>query len=218
MAWIKHQVTLLTKNREVRRIYDEFGLGGYGLYWRLIELIQANDGSVKLNDIIRCSHKGLNAKAIIKITSKEYGLFITNDEGMVSLARESASDRASSQASDRASISASDRLPAVPFSDDLKNRIDIENLRYDNDNDDDNYNDDDDDNEKFRAKMFREYPRVMSMQKRITKEQFDKIVNKFGLECATDTIMRMENCPKLHRQYISAYLTLNNWCKSSKIR
>ena len=71
--------------------------------------------------------------AIIMITSKVYDLLTNDNEHMNSLARASASERASSRPRYRASSSASDRLPAVHYYVLKKNRIDIV-IENDNEN------------------------------------------------------------------------------------
>lgn len=75
-------------------------------------------------------------------------------------------------------------------------------------------------NEKDKAKSFEEkmkehYPRVMSMKKPLTHDQYRKLVNedKYKVSLIKETLEAMENSARLHKDYISSYLTLRNWIK-----
>ena len=48
---------------------------------------------------------------------------------------------------------------------------------------------------------------------KLTKEEYDKLVSKFGKPMVDDVIEAMENYKGLGKKYVSAYSTANNWCK-----
>lgn len=66
---------------------------------------------------------------------------------------------------------------------------------------------------KFRSLMVENYPNVMAMRKPLKKYEYDRGVARFGEETVTTVIQAMENTPKLTTKYISANLTMVDWCK-----
>lgn len=65
----------------------------------------------------------------------------------------------------------------------------------------------------FHAQMLTNYPSVMALKKPLRKIEFDKVVMKYGLPTTVRTIREMENYRNLNKKYVSAYLTLLNWCE-----
>lgn len=66
---------------------------------------------------------------------------------------------------------------------------------------------------RFDDYMKSNYPRVCKMAKPLTLEKYKQLVSDYGLETTTDTLNALENCAHLNQKYVSAYMTLNNWCK-----
>ena len=56
------------------------------------------------------------------------------------------------------------------------------------------------------------YPTVFSMDEKITPEQCDTLISKFGKPMIVTILGQMENWKPLLKKNTSAYLTLNNWC------
>lgn len=61
-------------------------------------------------------------------------------------------------------------------------------------------------------------PRVQRMQKPITEKQAVELTEKFKTEqekkALKETFEAMENFAQLHKKYVSAYLTVDNWVQS----
>jgi len=66
---------------------------------------------------------------------------------------------------------------------------------------------------KFEAWILKDAPRVAKMEEPITQEQFNKLMLKYSKELIMEKVLAMQNRADLHKNNISAYLTLNNWSK-----
>lgn len=66
----------------------------------------------------------------------------------------------------------------------------------------------------FYQEMLQRFPRVCQMEKVLTYEQLQRL-NQAGYtnQQIRDVLQQMENNRNLHRNYVSAYLTLNNWIR-----
>ena len=53
--------------------------------------------------------------------------------------------------------------------------------------------------------------RVMSMEKPLTADEYDKLFNEIGKEAIFQQVQAMENYKDLHKKNISAHLTIKNW-------
>lgn len=54
-------------------------------------------------------------------------------------------------------------------------------------------------------------PRVMAMEKPITADEYDKLYNEIGKDAIFQQVQAMENYKDLHKKNVSAYLTIRNW-------
>ena len=55
--------------------------------------------------------------------------------------------------------------------------------------------------------------RVMSMEKPLTADEFDKLYIDIGKDAIFHQVQAMENYKDLHKKNVSAYLTISNWHK-----
>lgn len=55
--------------------------------------------------------------------------------------------------------------------------------------------------------------RVMSMEKPLTADEYDKLFTEIGKEAIFQQVQAMENYKDLHKKNVSAYLTISNWHK-----
>lgn len=55
--------------------------------------------------------------------------------------------------------------------------------------------------------------RVMSMEKPLTADEFDKLYTDIGKDAIFHQVQAMENYKDLHKKNVSAYLTISNWHK-----
>lgn len=105
--------------------------------------------------------------------------------------------------------------------------IEIENHRLEenkpNVNGNGDVNENGNDNEKVnvvvsdRMKSFNlKYKRVQKLKEPITDEQLETLLKDYGRDIMTKIFDNMENFKKLHTNYMSAYLTANNWAKKEK--
>ena len=63
----------------------------------------------------------------------------------------------------------------------------------------------------FNRQMKEHYPRVSSMKKPLTWDQYRKLKEKYSVEEIGHTLKCMENRANLNTRYVSAYLTILNW-------
>ena len=63
----------------------------------------------------------------------------------------------------------------------------------------------------FNRQMKEHYPRVSSMKKPLTWDQYRKLKEKYSVEEIAHTLKCMENRANLNTRYVSAYLTVLNW-------
>lgn len=64
----------------------------------------------------------------------------------------------------------------------------------------------------FIQKMNENYPNVMGMEKPLTYEEWCKLIELYGDKLPKEKLSEMENKPNLQSSYVSAYLTVRNWC------
>lgn len=69
-----------------------------------------------------------------------------------------------------------------------------------------------DDEIQFNERMKEEYPRVMAMKKPMSLTEYDKLVSKFGEHLVEIKLSSLNNYTDI-KKYVSAYDTINNWCK-----
>ena len=55
--------------------------------------------------------------------------------------------------------------------------------------------------------------RVMSMEKPLTADEYDKLFTDIGKDAIFHQVQAMENYKDLHKKNVSAYLTISNWHK-----
>lgn len=69
----------------------------------------------------------------------------------------------------------------------------------------------------FAEYMKANYPRVNRMKKPLTLEQYNNLVSKYGTDTVVKCMANLENYSKINN-YVSASMTLNNWCSMEKER
>ena len=62
--------------------------------------------------------------------------------------------------------------------------------------------------------MYEHYPLIMKMDKPLTYAEFKTLRENFDVDLVWDKMDNLENTKNMRKKYVSAYLTLNNWCKS----
>ena len=63
--------------------------------------------------------------------------------------------------------------------------------------------------------MHEHYPLIMKMDKPLTYDEFKTLRENFDVDLVWDKMDNLENTKNMRKKYVSAYLTLNNWCKMS---
>jgi hypothetical protein len=63
--------------------------------------------------------------------------------------------------------------------------------------------------------MYEHYPLIMKMDKPLTYAEFKTLRENFDVDLVWDKMDNLENTKNMRKKYVSAYLTLNNWCKMS---
>lgn len=222
--WFKHPVNSSVENVFLRRVIDDFGLAGYGMYWMMEEDIERNGGVSLMSRWIRNSHRGLKAKDIQLMASSEYGLFATSQLGVITrltndlFSRDAcASDGgASGGASDRTSDRTSAGVCACHSSINKKEEREgvpeaplplpgEEKVKTKEEEEAD-----------YLKRMWAEFPTVMSLSRPLTLAESDRLVRDFGQETVWDVLEAMENTKNLCRKYNSANLTARKWCKTQR--
>lgn len=66
----------------------------------------------------------------------------------------------------------------------------------------------------YTAWMVKNANRVLKMKQPLTAYQVKMLREDFSREVIQKTLLAMQNRGDLHRKYVSAYLTANNWCKT----
>lgn len=194
MAFIKHTGVLKTNDSRLRKLVEDFGFSGYGFFWLTVEFLLRYEGRVPFHDVImKRKERGLRKDEIIKIVT-EYGLFETDENGMLILAPDCPPECMPARPRGRmvASTSAGHSRSLKEL--ELELPLNEEEV-------------------KFRSLMVENYPNVMAMRKPLKKYEYDRGVARFGEDTVTTVIQAMENTPKLTTKYISANLTMVDWCK-----
>lgn len=65
----------------------------------------------------------------------------------------------------------------------------------------------------YTEKMKERYPRIMKMEKPLTLDQAKKLKKKYDADLISKIMDDMENYKQLLKRYVSAYLTIGNWCQ-----
>ena len=63
--------------------------------------------------------------------------------------------------------------------------------------------------------MHEHYPLIMKMDKPLTYDEFKTLRENFDVDLVWDKMDNLENTKNMRKKYVSAYLTINNWCKMS---
>lgn len=66
--------------------------------------------------------------------------------------------------------------------------------------------------------IFDNYPNISTLKHQITEKQCIQLKGKYSTQLITLKLDAMENKKTLNKDYNSVYLTLNNWCKSGKLK
>lgn len=67
---------------------------------------------------------------------------------------------------------------------------------------------------KFREWIEEKAPRVCRMKEPLTIKQFFALKKKYDSRIISEILIAMQNRADLHKKYVSAYLTINNWAKN----
>ena len=63
--------------------------------------------------------------------------------------------------------------------------------------------------------MHEHYPFIMKMDKPLTYDEFKTLRENYDVDLVWDKMDNLENTKNMRKKYVSAYLTINNWCKMS---
>lgn len=63
--------------------------------------------------------------------------------------------------------------------------------------------------------MYEHYPLIMKMDKPLTYAEFKTLRENYDVDLVWDKMDNLENTKNMRKKYVSAYLTINNWCKMS---
>lgn len=67
--------------------------------------------------------------------------------------------------------------------------------------------------QRYNAWMAEHYPRIQQMEQPLLYKQFCRLRDTYDETLLRDKMDALENKRTMKRDYVSAYLTLNNWCK-----
>lgn len=190
--WTKVKFESLNDER-IQNLIKKEGMKGFGIYMMLFIYCDCYNGMSK--ETLELIVSKFSSRNIVNKILIEYGLFEVGQDGLV---RACLRELTRAQARDSAEASAS-QLTGAGHSNGFKEREREITL--------------DEDELKFRSLMEEKYPNVMALKKPLRKYEYDRAVARFGEECVVMVIQAMENKPNLPYNYVSANLTMLDWCK-----
>ena len=185
--WIKLESDLLQDARIVRLVED-LGMKGLGAYICIRLSLEKYGEVLSVNSICHLLKDVTRNRLIIDVLTK-YDLFDVLDSFVrVRIPADTPADTPADRPADGCAP-----VPIVSIETNKYREIEEE--------------------KEFHAQMATNYPSVMALKKPLRKIEFDKVVMKYGLPTTVRTIREMENYRNLNKKYVSAYLTLLNWCE-----
>ena len=207
---------LTREDDKIADLFMELGVSGYGAFWCIVEELYKNANALQM-DCKRIAYKLRTDSDLISKVINDFGLFQIKDNIISSESVQRRIDERNSK-SIKARESANKRWENAnalqPQSAPIANKVKVKEKLKENKEllldagASENY-------KKFFdwAYTQKNAIRVMSMEKPLTADEFDKLYTEIGKDAIFHQVQAMENYKDLHKKNVSAYLTISNWHK-----